>query len=101
MGGFPPILLGIKEGKRKKNKSKRKKRKGLVSIPFSGHPLDTNIINLDKNFPFQCEIVYIFFARFARTISSDLSHDYDIFMPVLSKYYLNIYVSNSIFAVGS
>jgi hypothetical protein len=54
--GFPPILLGIKERKRKKKKLRRKKRKGLVSTPFSGHPLDALMFNLDKNFPFQREI---------------------------------------------
>jgi len=58
LSGFSvsPILLGIKERERKKKKSRRKKRKGLVSTPFSGHPLDALMFNLDKNFPFQREI---------------------------------------------
>jgi hypothetical protein len=46
--GFPPILLGMKERKGKDKKSKRKKRRGLVSIASTGHPLDSN---LDKCHP--------------------------------------------------
>jgi hypothetical protein len=49
--GFPPILLGIKESKRKEKKSKRKKRRGLVSVASAGHPLDFKDFNTDKCHP--------------------------------------------------
>jgi len=50
---FPPILLGIKERKRKKTKPKRKKWRGLVSIASPGYPLDWKVLNIDK-----CHLLY-------------------------------------------
>ena len=64
--GFPPILLGIKERKRKEKKSKRKKRCGLVSTASTGHPLDSNVINLDKwciNVLYTVNSILLFFSR--------------------------------------
>jgi len=53
---FPPFYWVLKKGKeRKRNRKERKE-----GISQHHHPLDSNIINLDKRFPFQCEIVKVF-----------------------------------------
>ena len=65
--GFPPILLGIKERKRKGKKSKRKKRSKLVSTASTGHltyqferhQLALTLITLS----FLSWVIMIFFSR--------------------------------------
>ena len=62
--GFPPILLGIKE-------RKRKKWRGLVSIASPSYPLDWKVLNIDKcHLLYRPWIVQFFLARM-RAISSD------------------------------
>ena len=70
---------------RKEKKEKEIEKKEKEGISQHHHPLDSNIINLNKRFPFQCEIVQ-FFLRATRAISSDVKPEFTTFLCWFHQY---------------